>query len=80
MTEQISRLPLASVAEKMNTTPLNVLMHIKRGMLTGVEEEGGWMIDIQSLEALMAKTGGSKAEDLCSSGCAKKHACGGGCS
>ena len=74
------KLPISIVAEKMNTTPLNVLMHIKRGMLKGVEEDGLWMIDGQSLEALMAKTGGSKAEDVCASGCAKRHACSSGCS
>jgi hypothetical protein len=80
MNEQRERLPISVVAKKMNTTPLNVLMHIKRGMLDGVEEDGIWMIDGQSLEALTAKTGGSKAEDVCASGCNKKHACGGGCS
>jgi hypothetical protein len=74
------KLPISIVAARMNTTPLNVLMHIKRGMLDGVEEDGIWMIDCQSLEALMAKTGGSKAEDVCASGCVKKHACSGGCS
>lgn len=80
MKEQMDRLPISIVAEKIKTTPLNVLMHIKRGMLAGVEDDGIWMIDCQSLEALMAKTGGNKAEDICVSGCAKEHACGGGCS
>lgn len=74
------RLPISIVAEKMNTTPLNVLMHIKRNLLQGVEEDGVWMIDCQSLEVLLAKTGGSKAKDVCASGCSKKHSCGGGCS
>ena len=73
-------LPISMVAEKMNTTPLNVLMHIKRNLLQGVEEDGVWMIDCQSLVVLLAKTGGSKAEDVCASGCSKKHSCGGGCS
>lgn len=74
------KLPIAIVAEKMNTTPLNVLMHIKRGMLEGSEIDGVWQVECASLDALLAKTGGGKAADLCSSGCAKKHACGGGCS
>ena len=74
------RLPISIVAEKMKTTPLNVLMHIKRNLLQGVEEDGIWMIDCQSLEVLLAKTGGSKAKDVCASGCGKKHSCGGGCS
>jgi len=80
MKDQIERLPLAVVAKQMNTTALNVLMHIKRGILEGIEEEGLWMVDRQSLETLMAKTGGNKAENVCARGCAKVHACGGGCS
>jgi hypothetical protein len=55
-------------------------MHIKRNLLQGVEEDGIWMIDCQSLEVLLAKTGGSKAKEVCASGCGKKHSCGGGCS
>ena len=77
MNEQV--MPLEEAAKALKTTPLNILMHVKRGMLVGVEEEDGWMIDKNSLTALIAKTGGSKADGVCSSGCAKKHACGGGC-
>lgn len=80
MKDQLDSLPLAVAAKKMRTTSLNILMHIKRGMLKGVEEDGVWTIDSQSLEALMAKTGGGKAQDVCASGCSKIHACGGDCS
>lgn len=80
MKDQVERLPLATVAQKMNTTALNVLMHIKRGILEGVEEEGTWMIDQKSLETLISKTGGAKVENVCASGCAKAHACSGDCS
>ncbi len=80
MKERTERLSIAMVAEKLNTTPLNVFMHIKRGLLQAVEEEGIWLVDVQSLDELLARTGGSKAEDVCSSGCSQKHACGGGCS
>ena len=73
-------MPIATVAEKLNTTPLNVLMHIKRGLLQGVEDDGAWLVDSQSFVALLAKTGGSKVEDVCASSCGKKHACSGGCS
>jgi len=76
MKEKVS---ISSVAETLNTTPLNVLMHVKRGILAGTEEEGVWMIDKASLNALVAKTGGSKADDVCARGCVKKHVCGGGC-
>lgn len=80
MKKQVARVPIAVVAEKLNTTPLNVLMHIKRGLLTGIEEDGGWRVDCHSLDALLAKTGGSKAEDVCASSCAKQHACSSRCS
>lgn len=80
MKDHAERLPLTIVAEKMHTTLLHVLMHVKRGLLQGVEEDGIWMIDCQSLAALLAKTGGSKAENVCASGCTKVHTCGGGCS
>jgi hypothetical protein len=73
-------IPIMEAAEILHTTQLNVLMHIKRGYLAGIEEDGTWLVDDQSLEALLLKTGGHKAEDVCASGCAKKHACGGGCS
>jgi hypothetical protein len=72
-------MPLSDAAKVMQTTPLNVLMHIKRGLLKGVEEKGQWMVDHESMKALLAKTGGGKADDVCSSGCDKKHACVGGC-
>jgi hypothetical protein len=80
MKEQTARLPISSVAEKLNSTQLNILMHIKRGLLQGVEEDGVWFIDVSSLEEFLAKSGGNKAEDICASSCAKKHVCGGGCS
>ena len=79
MSEHNDKVPIKLVAKQMNTTPLNVLMHIKRGLLKGTEREDGWHIDKASLDAFVAKTGGEKASDVCASGCAKKHACGGGC-
>jgi len=80
MQEQTEWLPLADVAKMMKTTPLNVLMHIKRGLLHGVEEDGVWQVERHSLVIFLAKTGGSKAEGICSGNCAKRHACGSGCS
>lgn len=76
MKEQIT---ILMAAEILNTTPLNILMHVKRGMLEGTEGEGGWMIAKASLDALVAKTGGLKSAGLCNSNCAQKNACGGGC-
>jgi hypothetical protein len=71
---------LQDTARLLSTTPLNILMHVKRGLLEGVEENGSWMIDGRSLEDMLKKTGGGKAEGVCVSGCDGKHACSGGCS
>ena len=74
------KISLASAAKLMNTTPLNVLMHIKRGLLVGEEIEGSWLIDRLSLERLLSKTGGKKVDDVCAAGCSKRHNCGQSCS
>lgn len=68
--------PVAEVAQRLGTTPLNVLMHIKRGLLTGREQEGGWLVDPQSLEALLRKRDAGELPALCRSGCGKPA---GGC-
>jgi len=72
-------IPVEEAARRLQTTQLNVLMHLKRGLLQGVEEDGAWQIDAQSLVELQAKTGGTKAEGVCSSGCSRKHSCGSSC-
>ena len=79
MPGQTAMLSITEVARLMQTTPLNTLMHIKRGLLEGVEKDGVWLVERASLEALLARTGGGKASAICAGGCASKHACGGGC-
>jgi hypothetical protein len=74
-----SRINISDVAMILSTTQLNILMHIKRGLLKGAEEEAGWMIEKASLDDFLAKNGEAKAADVCTSGCAQKHACGKGC-
>jgi hypothetical protein len=78
MSDQI--LSITEAAQILQTTPLNILMHIKRGLLKGTEDDGQWLIERAGIDALMKKTGGRKADDVCTSGCARQHACGGGCS
>ena len=68
-------LPVAEVAPMMQTTPLNVLMHIKRGLLIGVEQEGGWLVDPESLAALLGKRAAGELPAVCQSGCSKNHDC-----
>ena len=67
--------PVAEAAQIMGTTPLNVLMHIKRGLLVGREQEGGWLVDPESLAALLRKREAGKLPAVCQSGCSKKHGC-----
>lgn len=80
MGTQGKMITLEEAASRLQTTPLNVLMHLKRGLLQGVElEEGGWEVDAESLAALQTQTGGVKAEGVCASGCSRKHSCGSSC-
>jgi hypothetical protein len=73
-------LPITEAAQILQTTPLNILMHIKRGLLKGAEKDGHWQVEKTSLDALAAKTGGQKADNVCTGACTRKHACSGGCS
>lgn len=67
--------PVAEVAQIMETTALNVLMHIKRGLLVGREREGGWLVDPESLAALLRKRAAGELPAVCQSGCSKNHGC-----
>ena len=69
--------PLGEAARSLETTELNVLMHIKRGLLQGVEMvDGGWQVTVASLAALLAEGAGKKGDVVCPPSCGK----GGGCS
>jgi hypothetical protein len=72
--------PVAEVAQRLGTTPLNVLMHIKRGLLVGIEQEGGWLVDPESLAALLGKRAAGELPAVCQSGCSKKAGGCGSCS
>jgi hypothetical protein len=66
-----------AAAQVIGTTELNVLMHIKRGLLEGREEDGAWYVTGESLAAFRRKSGGGKAQVVCKTGCAaKKGGCG----
>lgn len=71
-----SWVPLAQAAEILTSTPLNVLMYVKRGILTGKEEEGGWLIDSATLATLVDMRRNGVVPAVCKSGCAQKT---GGC-
>ncbi len=74
MCEQSSEKDLLSakeVAQELGTTPLNILLYIKRGQLAGQEIKGKWYVEATSLAALK-----SQAASVGSAPC--KPACGHG--
>ena len=66
---------LAQAATILSSTPLNVLMHIKRGVLTGVEQEGDWLVAPDSLAVLLLTRREGNAPAVCSNSCSKAHGC-----
>jgi hypothetical protein len=67
--------PIAEAAQLLGTTPLNVLMHIKRGLLVGVELDSSWLVKPESLATLLRKRSEGKVSAVCRSGCSKAHGC-----
>jgi hypothetical protein len=70
-------LSVNDVALDLGTTPLNVLLYIKRGQLAGQEIDGKWYVEAASLEALKSETtgvGSAPCKPACGHG---SH--GGGC-
>ena len=65
-------IPLDEAADRLQSTPLNVLMHIKRELLSGEEIDGNWFVDTAALDALLAQREDSPSENLCQSSCAHK--------
>lgn len=66
------KIPLSEAASRLESTPLNVLMHIKRGLLVGEECNGSWFIDVASLEGFLATQEGTAKGNVCKSSCAHK--------
>ncbi|MBE0597373.1 MAG: hypothetical protein IH614_08895, partial [Desulfuromonadales bacterium] len=50
---KIAMVPLEQAAEQLATTSLHVLVHLKRGLLVGVETAEGWEVTAASLAALL---------------------------
>ncbi|HEX9777776.1 MAG TPA: hypothetical protein VGA63_06465 [Geopsychrobacteraceae bacterium] len=79
MGKKIALLSAECAAQRLNTTPLNVLMHIKRGLLKGQEFDGGWFVLADSLERFIAENGGEKSAALCRKGCSGNSSCASSC-
>lgn len=67
-------LPLETATQQLGTTPLNVLMHIKRRLLVAEDRDGQWYVDSASLTALQLDKGGAD-KSLCRSQCAASGGC-----
>jgi hypothetical protein len=80
MNTLIDRMPINDVAQVLETTPLNVLMHVKRGLLEGSEGADGWMISGASLIVFLARNDGKRSATVCGTGCGKAGGCGSSCS
>ncbi len=68
------QIPLHSAALKTHTTTLNLLMHIKRGLLPATEEQGQWFISEADLEAFIVDNRKAEPGELgihtgCGKGC-----------
>lgn len=67
-------IPLNIAAIKTHSTTLNLLMHIKRGLLPATEEQGQWFISKTDLETFIADNRKADSDELgirtgCGKGC-----------
>jgi hypothetical protein len=67
--------PIAEAARELETTPLNVLMHIKRGSLVGQESAGSWQVAAASLLLMQDRRGRGDLPAVCQSACSKAGGC-----
>jgi len=67
--------PAEEAARVLETTPLSVLMRLKRKLLEGREVEGRWFVVRESLERLQEEGPSKDAGPLCRSHCAAKGGC-----
>lgn len=64
------------VAQALGTTPVNVLLFIKRGLLVGREDENGWLIDGESFAVFRNSEAGQDGRAHCRSACSRAGSCG----
>jgi len=72
-------LSLTKTAQLLKTTQVNILMHVRKGLLKQVEKDGIWYITIASLEGFVSENGVRKSDRVCASGCSRHASCGGSC-
>lgn len=79
MIQENGLLSLSKTAQLLKTTKVNVLMHIRKGLLDQVEKDGLWYVTIDSFETFVSGNGIRKADNVCASGCGKHASCGSSC-
>lgn len=70
------KMSIDEVAQALGTTPVNVLLFIKRGLLVGHEEENGWVVDGESFTAFSHSEAGQAGRAQCRSACSRAGGCG----
>ncbi len=75
MTLSTDRLTVAEVAKTMKTTEINVMMHIKKQLISAEEIDGTWFVAKGSLMSYLDKTDRPQPNNLCKSSC--KRGCSG---
>ncbi|PLY00973.1 MAG: hypothetical protein C0623_06415 [Desulfuromonas sp.] len=79
MVEHNGFLTLPKTAQLLRTTEINVLMHVRKGLLEQVEMDGLWYITIGSFEEFVSHNGIRKAAAVCSAGCGRHADCASSC-
>jgi hypothetical protein len=76
---QTELIPLEEAVQLLETTRLNMMMLIKRGLLKGHEEDGVWWVERESLLAVKRDGKVAQSQVLAAHSCAKAGQCGGSC-
>ncbi len=79
MADQINEtqaVPASEAAKALGTTPLNILLYVKRGQLKGWEVEGTWYVELDSLTVFRENAAGNEGPAPCRSACRKVGGCG----
>jgi hypothetical protein len=69
-------LSVEEVAKTLGTTPLNVLLFVKRGHLKGKEVDGRWFVDPESFAEFLQTPAARDGSAPCRSACSRSSQCG----
>ncbi|MBN1959110.1 MAG: hypothetical protein JXQ81_07925 [Desulfuromonadales bacterium] len=73
MEENQGKLSLEETASRMNTTKVNVLMHLKQGHIAGEEIDGEWVVAASSVKKFLAAGETFHTPVICQSSCRNRH-------